>query len=197
MDTTNIKSVAASLKQAIIDGAVPAYGDSSTTIESEGLRVAVNVYYAGDGKYFGSVYIDDVDANGRRWLNGIDWWVYQESVDLIFARIYGNDHASRFSMLAAQAAEDERLASVDAITLPGRLGRAAAAKANLYREEAAYWRRLDRKADMWSKNHACVGNGPAARLAARLADALGGSSEFSYSDAGFDVGAYWRVSWEL
>lgn len=197
MDTSIIKSVASNLKQAIIDGAVSSCADSCTTIEFEGQRVMVNVYYAGEGRYFASVYVNDVDANGRRWLHPMDFWVYCASVDLTFANIYGSTYESPFTRLAKQAGQAERLASVDAITLPGRLGRSAAAKANLYREESAYWRRLDKKVHAWSVNQALVGNGPKARLAAKIADDLGGKSEFSESDSEHDISAYWRVSFEV
>lgn len=191
MDTTNIKSVAASLKLAVMNGT--SFGHESAVVDG----FTITVYYAGDGKYFGSVYIDDVDANGRRWLNGIDWWVYNVSVDVIYADAYGTVPDTRFACLARQAEEDERLAAVDATTLPGRLAMAAAVKANLYHDEARHWRRLDRKARHWAKNQALTGKGDRARLAAKIADALAGESEFSYSDSGFGIGAYWRVSWEL
>jgi hypothetical protein len=194
MDIANIKAAATELKKAVMDGT--STGDSSATINIGDSSATMRVYYSCDG-YGAAIYIDDVDANDRRWLDHQDFWVYQESVELMWANIYGSDHVSWFAKLAKQASEDERLSSVDAQTLPGRLGRAAGVKANLFREEARYWRALDRKAKIWSRSQAHAGKGPRARLAARLADALGGVSEFSYADAEFGISAYWRVSWDI
>jgi hypothetical protein len=135
------------------------------------------------------VWVADDSINHKRWLGHFDHWLYMESVNAEYAN---SDDQSHFAKLADQASEAERLAAVDAETLPGRLGRKAAAKANLFKEEVRYWRSLDRKTMAWASNHALVGRGNLAREVAKFTESKNGTSMFDF-DA---TKPSWRICYD-
>lgn len=137
-------------------------------------------------RYVATIRIKDK----RRPLCDFDAWVEEVACYKRRSIDYCQDPhvtAMEFERLSEQAAEAERLAAVDVVTLPGRLSRTAAAKAATFRSEAAYWRRLDKRAGAWARIPALAYKSDAAKAAVKLSRQLGAMCEWSSNSSAWII----------